>query len=152
MDGIIYTDGASKCNPGHSGIGIIIKNAKGEILKKISQYIGEGTNNRAEYMALIEALKAAKKLGLKRIVCLTDSNLVVTQMNEVAKVRAPALIPFNSTAKILAAHFQEIVFEWIPREENTEADDLSVKAISEKLPEGSFAENILKKYNLTKKT
>ena len=70
---ILYSDGGAKRNPGPAAIGVVIYNSKGKILKEISKYIGQATNNQAEYQALIVGLKEAKKLKANELKCFLDS-------------------------------------------------------------------------------
>ena len=81
----IYIDGASKGNPGHSGVGIVILR-EGRVIKNISGYIGKVTNNVAEYTALIYALEEALKLEAKSLKINTDSQLLARQLNKIYKV------------------------------------------------------------------
>ena len=78
---ILNTDGGSRNNPGPAGIGYVIKDSTGKILEKRGKYIGNYTNNEAEYKALIEGLRACAKLGGKTIDCFLDSQLVVNQLS-----------------------------------------------------------------------
>jgi len=80
----LYSDGASRGNPGHSGIGVVIKDENSKIVKKVSQYIGQGTNNVAEYQGAILALEYIldSKLNLNKILCLcfqTNIKLCIKQ-------------------------------------------------------------------------
>ncbi|MGR3310070.1 MAG: ribonuclease HI family protein, partial [Candidatus Brocadiales bacterium] len=78
---IIHTDGASRGNPGKAGIGIAISNKDGQTVEEISEYIGEATNNVAEYKAFITAARRAIELGAKDVVFKLDSELVVKQIH-----------------------------------------------------------------------
>lgn len=90
--------------------------------------VGEGvTNNMAEYAALIRALERVRKLGLEgRVVVWSDSRLVVNQMRREWRVKAPNIVALYRKAVALAEEL-DVVFEWVPREENTEADSLARK-------------------------
>ena len=77
---IAYTDGASRGNPGLAGIGIAFYNEQGEQIKTFSEYIGEATNNIAEYKALIKALEIGKDLGAREMEVYADSELIVKQI------------------------------------------------------------------------
>jgi len=120
---IIHTDGASLGNPGHMGIGIVVYR-DGIIVEELSEYIGSGTNNFAEYSAVIKALETAHGMGDTDVHIKTDSQLIVRQLNGEYKVKDPGLKPLHERAvrlcKGLAVHF-----EHIPREKNDEADRLS---------------------------
>lgn len=147
MQAILFTDGASKGNPGHSGVGCVLKDRDGKNLDTFSEYIGETTNNVAEYKAVINGLQMALNRGIKRLVCVTDSNLVVEQISGKYKIKAPHLkILLRETLEI-ANKFDKIEFNWIPREQNQEADELSKAPIENHLKENPVLDSILKKHN-----
>jgi ribonuclease HI len=124
---IIYTDGACLGNPGPMGVGIVfVKNDR--IVKKISRPIGKGTNNIAEYMAVLTALQEAKKMGEKNITLRADSQLLIKQLNGEYKVKAKHLRQLHDAVVLLARELN-VKFEWIEREKNKVADYLSKKAI-----------------------
>jgi ribonuclease HI len=87
----IETDGASKGNPGHSGIGVVIKDEAGQVLAQIARYIGVTTNNVAEYQALIVGIQEARERGATELVVRTDSELLANQIKGVYKIKAPHL-------------------------------------------------------------
>ncbi len=136
---IIYTDGGARGNPGPAGIGAILQNEKGETLKEISEYIGETTNNQAEYEALIRALWAAKELfgeGLHALAIEVrmDSELVVRQLSGLYKVKDAGLKEqFAKVAKMRLEDCPNIVFTHVRREKNTKADELVNRAIDDAL-------------------
>ena len=129
----LYSDGASRGNPGPSGIGVIIKDKEGNVLKKISQYIGSGTNNVAEYTALIVGLEEASRLGIKKLEVLSDSELLVKQIKGVYKVKSEHLKPLFFLVKYIANNFSSIVYKHILRDKNTEADKLATEAVKQDL-------------------
>lgn len=124
----IYIDGASRGNPGDSGIGILFKNQEQNNFKK---YIGIGTNNNAEYTALITALEIAIGLKLLRIRIFTDSMLVANQINGSWKVKDADIRVLFSNAKKLIENFEEFSITHIRRELNSDADQLANDAINE---------------------
>ncbi len=126
----IYIDGASKGNPGPSGIGVVICR-NGETIKNISSYIGEGTNNVAEYTAFLFALQEALKLKAQTIKINTDSQLLYRQIKGVYKVKHPNIIGLFNQARHLIAGFKEISIHNIPREQNRGADKLANKAVKD---------------------
>ncbi len=130
---IIYTDGGARGNPGPAAIGVVISNDAGEELKRVSQYIGETTNNQAEYKALIEALKQAATLGGERLVCHLDSELVVRQLQGQYKIKEPTLQPLAQEALRLMAKFAQVQFQHVPREKNKLADQLVNEALDKHL-------------------
>ena len=128
----IYIDGASKGNPGHSGVGIVIYR-DGQILKRISSYIGKATNNIAEYTALIYALEEALLLKANSLKINTDSQLLARQINGSYKVKHPGLIGLYQRAVHLLSGFEKVLIKHIPREENSCADKLATDVIKAKL-------------------
>jgi ribonuclease HI len=125
MSLVIFTDGAALGNPGPMGIGIVVyKNSKK--IKEISEYIGEGTNNMAEYTAIIRALEFASKSGESVIHLKSDSQLIVRQMNGEYKTKDPKLKKLKREIDSLLGGMR-VTFEHIPREQNTDADKLSKK-------------------------
>ncbi|MFA6551409.1 MAG: ribonuclease HI family protein [Patescibacteria group bacterium] len=125
---IIHTDGGARNNPGPAGIGAVIA-ADGKVVKEISEYIGETTNNQAEYKAVIRALEEAKKLGADELEFYLDSELVVRQFNRIYKVRDKDLAPLFMKVYNLAQNFKKVTFKHIMRERNKEADMLVNRAI-----------------------
>ena len=123
----IYTDGGARGNPGHAGIGGVIKSPLGSVLVEIREYIGEATNNVAEYTAVLRTLKKAKEIGIKNIDLYADSKLVVEQLSGRWKVKEPTLKEL--VKNILEIKFESITFNWIPRKENVHADQLANKAM-----------------------
>ena len=88
---IIYTDGGSRGNPGPSALGVVIEDENGKILKEYSRYLGEATNNQAEYEAVIFALQKAKQLKIKELEIRTDSELIGKQFMGKYKIKDPDL-------------------------------------------------------------
>lgn len=122
---ILFTDGGARGNPGPSGIGAVLYNDKKEKITEISKYLGIKTNNQAEYLALIEALKKAKDLEAKEIEVFMDSELVVKQLNREYKVKNKDLAPLFLEVYNLSLNFSKITFTHIYREDNKEADKLA---------------------------
>ena len=135
---IIYTDGGSRGNPGPSGIGAAVYNENNEIIKEYSEYIGEGTNNEAEYQAVIFALKKIKHLfGKKKIKELdieikSDSEFLVKQAQGKYKVLEPRIQSLFLEVWNLKIDFGKIAFFHILREENKKADALANEALDKK--------------------
>lgn len=128
----IYIDGASKGNPGHSGIGVIVCR-DGQVLKNISNYIGKTTNNAAEYTALIQALQEALMLKAENITINTDSQLLYRQMKKEYKVKSPLISSLYAQAVHLASAFKAVTIKHIPREDNRGADKLATQAVRQAL-------------------
>jgi len=126
----IYIDGASKGNPGHSGIGVIVLE-HGTQVKNISRYIGTATNNVAEYTALIYGLQEGLLSKAEHITVKTDSQLLCRQINKEYKVKSQSILNLYNQALQLLSGFKKFSIKHIPREENIEADKLATKAIKE---------------------
>jgi len=129
----LFTDGAARGNPGPAGAGAVIVNPDGHIVAKVGKFLGDSTNNVAEYMALILGLKRAKAMGIKEIEVLSDSELMVKQLAGDYAVKADHLKPLHDEARELLKGFGWIEVRHIPREENTQADAMSNRAIDERL-------------------
>ena len=125
----LYCDGAARGNPGPASAGAVLKNEKGEIVEEVSEYLGETTNNQAEYQALLFGLKKAIKHKVKNLEIFLDSELVVKQLNKLYKVKHPALIPLFQEVTKLLQEIPNFKIQHIPREKNEEADLLANRAI-----------------------
>jgi ribonuclease HI len=126
---IIFTDGASRGNPGPAAIGVVIQDETGKPIATISRRLGITTNNQAEYRAMVAALEKAISLGARQVLLCSDSELVVRQMNGVYRVKKPELIPLFQMVKQLAASLESFKISHIPREKNSHADSLANKAL-----------------------
>lgn len=126
---IINTDGGARGNPGPAGIGVVFSSGTGKILYEFKAYIGETTNNVAEYQALILALKEAESLGYKELQILMDSELVVRQMQGIYKIKEPTLQVLAKQVLLLSNRFKKVAYRHIPREKNKAADKLVNQAI-----------------------
>ena len=111
----VYSDGASRGNPGPSAIAFMILSEDEKILKRHSRYVGVRTNNQAEYEALISALEFASKLTSQEVVCYMDSELVVKHLNEEYQVRNPKLKTLWLKVHELKQNFKKISFIHVPR-------------------------------------
>ncbi|MGI6295845.1 MAG: ribonuclease HI family protein [Armatimonadota bacterium] len=125
----IYSDGASKGNPGDAGVGVVISNADGVIVREIAEYIGKTTNNVAEYTALIHGLVAAHDLGATHVDICADSELLVRQLTGVYKVKSPNLQPLFEQLVALLRSFEKATITHVVREYNKRADELANKAV-----------------------
>jgi len=129
---IIYTDGGARNNPGPAGAGAIIFDESGKVLKEASKYLGERTNNWAEYEAVILGFEAAKALGLKdrEIEFRLDSQLVQLQLTGEYRIKEPTLFEqFVKIHNFQIKDFKNVTFTHIPRKENGEADRLANEAM-----------------------
>lgn len=125
---IIYTDGASRGNPGPASYGFTISNDQGKILYKKGRYIGITTNNVAEYTAVLEALKYVKgEYGRSNLLIelYVDSKLVAEQLSGRFKIKSVHLKPIIEKIKILSLELGGVLFSHVPRSKNTEADRLA---------------------------
>ena len=130
---ILQFDGASKSNPGNAGAGYVIYNAKREKMYSNYMNLGIKTNNQAEYSGMIYGLKSAQNLGIKTLEVAGDSQLIIYQMTGKYQVKNEALKPYHKEAKALEKGFEKISYNWIPREQNSEADALSNQGVMAKL-------------------
>lgn len=129
----IYTDGASRGNPGEAGVGAVIADARGRTVKELKCFLGIATNNVAEYRAVILALEKALQLGAVSVNVNLDSELVVRQLRGEYRVREPNLkILHRQTLEILN-RFLKYSIHYIPREENRRADQLANEAIDQRI-------------------
>ena len=127
---VVYTDGASRGNPGDSGYGYLIYN-NNRIIEKKYGYIGQKTNNQAEYFALLEASKSIKNYSCSKVKFFLDSQLVVRQLKGIYRVKNRGLKDYYNEINQLLKDVNNVQFVHIPREENTEADKLANQAIDE---------------------
>lgn len=126
----IFTDGASRGNPGPSGIGIVIKESKKTILE-ISDYLGKTTNNIAEYIACLRGLTEALVLGAKEVELFADSELLVKQLNGEYKVKNEGIQPIFSQIQSIIKNFKKFSVHHTVRDGNKHADELANKGIDE---------------------
>lgn len=135
----VYTDGASRGNPGAAGIGIVIYDEKGTMVESYHKYIGETTNNQAEYKALLKSVEIIKELikagtQIEKIDFYLDSELVVKQVKGEYKVKDAGLSPlykqFIIWIKMMAVPY---TITHIKRALNKAADELANKGIDEAL-------------------
>ncbi|HEY3488517.1 MAG TPA: ribonuclease HI family protein [Candidatus Deferrimicrobiaceae bacterium] len=127
----IRTDGACRGNPGPSGIGVFMRVDGENAPREFYAYIGETTNNVAEYKALLLGLDEAEKLGAASVTVLADSELLVKQINGQYKVKSEGLRPLFLDASRRLRSFPSARVTHVPREENRDADRLANKAIDE---------------------
>jgi len=120
----VYSDGGSRGNPGPAAAGVVVYNASGKVVKEYSRYLGEATNNQAEYKALIAGAKLAKKLGALEVDFFLDSELIVKQLAGEYRVRDADLKPLFADLRGIVCDFEKATFTHIRREKNKEADKL----------------------------
>jgi ribonuclease HI len=129
----LFVDGAARGNPGPAGAGAVILSPDGHVVAKLGKFLGESTNNVAEYMGLILGLKRAKAMGIKELDVFSDSELMVKQLAGDYAVKAEHLKPLHDEARALLRGFAEVEVRHVPREENAQADLMSNRAIDERL-------------------
>ena len=125
----VFTDGGARGNPGPAGIGVAIQDADGKTLEEFGDYIGETTNNQAEYRAMIAALERAKALGATEVSAFADSELLVKQLHRQYRVKNPGLAPLFVKVWNLAQSFSSCTFQHVRRERNKDADRMVNMAI-----------------------
>lgn len=130
---IIYTDGASRGNPGHASYGFVVFDENERLIHEKGEYIGVTTNNVAEYTAVLQALKyVGKRFGMNghvNITFMSDSKLVAEQLSGRFKIKSPHLKLIIGKIKGLAADLGEIVYSHVPRSQNIRADMMANKAL-----------------------
>jgi ribonuclease HI len=129
----LFSDGAARGNPGPAGAGAVLTKADGTPIAKLGKFLGTQTNNHAEYMGLLLGLEAAIRLGANELEVVADSELLVRQLQGAYRVKSPGLRPLHAKAQELLGHFQRVRLRHVPREENKLADEMSNRAIDEKM-------------------
>ncbi len=132
-EAVLLFDGGSRGNPGPSGCGYVIMNSdETQIIISGSEFLGQNTNNYAEYMGMIIGIKKALELDIDNLIIKGDSQLVIKQMLKQYSVKAPNLIPLYNHANNLILGFQDTKFYHIKRNLNTLADRLANRAMDRK--------------------
>lgn len=130
---IIYTDGASRGNPGNSAYGFTISDSQGKLIYEDGEYIGVTTNNVAEYTAVLEALKHVREILPKfktlQVEVFADSKLVAEQLSGNYKIKAKHLKPLFEKIRILTLELGSVIFRHVPRSKNAKADSLANRAL-----------------------
>lgn len=125
----LFTDGGSRGNPGPAASAAILRDETGKTVNQIGIFIGNATNNEAEYKGLIFGLDMVAKMDIKEIDCYLDSELVVKQVRGEYKVKNENIKGFFVILKEKINNFNKITFTHIPREQNSEADALVNKVL-----------------------
>ncbi|MFQ5330449.1 MAG: ribonuclease HI family protein [Thermodesulfobacteriota bacterium] len=125
----LYTDGASRGNPGQAGAGVVIINGAGDVVKRLGKYLGVTTNNVAEYEALILGLESASEMGGRKIAIFADSELMVKQVKGEYRVKNSGLLPLYRKVSALLKHFEKYKITHVVRSKNSAADELANIAI-----------------------
>lgn len=124
----LFFDGACRGNPGPMSIGVVLLE-NGTRVKELSKRLGTGTNNIAEWNALVEGLRLALDHGCKELEVKGDSQLIIKQITGRYRVKNDNLIPFFREARKLCDNFEKLTFKWVAREENVYTDTLSNRAL-----------------------
>ena len=127
----LFTDGASRGNPGPAAAGVMIKDQEGKVLLEKGQFLGRMTNNEAEYRALLLGLELAKDLKPETLVCSLDSELVVSQINGLYRVKKPHLRRLLLKIRQVERNYPKVVYKLIPRDKNTAADALANNVLNQ---------------------
>ncbi len=125
----VFTDGASRGNPGPSSIGAVVYDSAGKEVHTVSRRLGRATNNEAEYQAVIAGLEAALGLGGGSVDLRMDSQLIVRQLEFRYRVRNARLRPFFERVVELRRQFESFKVTHVPREQNKRADQLANLAL-----------------------
>ena len=129
---VVEADGGSRGNPGPAGYGSVVRShPDNEILVERYASLGITTNNVAEYNGLIAGLKAARELNATQVDVRMDSKLVIEQMSGRWQIKNPGLRSLAAEAATLVSQFEQVTFEWVPRERNKAADALANRAMDE---------------------
>lgn len=119
---ITFTDGGARGNPGPAAIGVVIKDDQDHVIEMFGKYIGEATNNVAEYSALLAAVERARALSATHLTCYMDSELVVKQMRREYKVKNEHLARLFVKIWNVVQGFERVDFKHVRREKNKDAD------------------------------
>lgn len=124
-----HVDGGARGNPGPSGYGVVIKDASGKTVAELSEYLGHHTNNYAEYQGLLAALRYANAHRISALKVISDSELMVRQINGIYKVRHPELRTLHDEAQQLVRKLARFEIQHALRERNQDADRLANEAM-----------------------
>src|SRR5258707_4618239 len=129
----VYSDGAARGSSGPSGAGAVLVDSSGNVVDRLGKYLGIQTNNYAEYMGLLLGLKRARELGIREVEVFADSELMIRQLGGRYQVRSASLRPLYDEALKLLNGFSPVKLMHVPREMNTAADEMSNRAIDERM-------------------
>jgi ribonuclease HI len=129
----VYSDGAARGNPGLSGAGAVIAAEDGTVIERLGKFLGVQTNNVAEYTALLLGLEQARAMGADAVDVFADSELMIRQLEGRYQVKAPGLKPLYEKARALLRGFKDVRLQHIPRAQNADADEMSNRAIDERM-------------------
>ncbi len=129
----LYTDGASRGNPGNAAIAYSIMDGN-KVLEENGEFIGVTTNNEAEYKALIKGLSEARKYKPEEVTCISDSQLLIKQVRGEWKINKAQLKDYSADVKRLEKEYKKVTYKNVPREDVniTRCDALANKALDER--------------------
>ncbi len=117
-------DGGARGNPGPAAYGVVVRNARGEVIAELSEYLGLQTNNFAEYSGLLAVLEYAVREKHPALKVISDSELMVKQMKGQYKVKNPGLLELYTRARSLVRKLEHFSIEHVLRAQNRDADHL----------------------------
>lgn len=129
----LYSDGAARGNPGLAGAGAVLVEPSGQVVDRIGKFLGTQTNNFAEYMGLLIGLRRARELSVREVEVFADSELMLRQLGGRYQVKSASLRPLYEEALSLFNDFERVKLVHVPREMNRAADEMSNRAIDERL-------------------
>jgi ribonuclease HI len=129
----VFSDGAARGNPGPAGAGAVILDGEGRVVERLGKFLGRQTNNVAEYEGLLLGLRRALELGAREVDVRADSQLLIRQLEGRYKVKNAGLAPLFNEAQRLLRQFDKVSLRHVPREENALADEMSNRAIDERM-------------------
>ena len=129
----VYSDGAARGNPGPAGAGAVLVDPSGQVVDRLGKLLGVQTNNLAEYTGLLIGLRRARDLGVHEVEVYADSELMIRQLGGRYQVKSPSLRPLYEEALELLNGFQRVKLVHVPREMNAAADEMSNRAIDERM-------------------
>ena len=131
-----HCDGGSRGNPGPAGYGAVIEGPEGQVVARLSEFLGRQTNNYAEYKGLLAVLAWALANGVRRLRVVSDSELMVRQMKGIYKVKSPGLVPLWQEARGMARRLDGFDMRHTLRGGNKEADRLANEAMDKGMEQG----------------
>jgi ribonuclease HI len=129
----LYSDGAARGNPGLAGAGAVLVEPSGQVVDRLGKFLGKQTNNYAEYMGLLLGLRRARELSVREVEVFADSELMLRQLGGRYQVKSTSLRPLYEEALTLLNDFERVKLVHVPREMNRAADEMSNRAIDERL-------------------
>jgi ribonuclease HI len=138
-----FSDGGARGNPGPAAIGVVICDPDGKVVLEDAECIGEMTNNKAEYRAMLKAIEMAKTLKAKKLLCHGDSELIIFQLQGIYRIKDAQLKVLAEKVKSAASGFESVTWKQVPREHPmiTRADKLLNQALNRAKAQAPFKES-----------